>query len=184
MGAPCPFFYYVFCDIIVCMKNKIFVFLLLFLCAPAFAEYDEYGNVVSDFSDAVAENIPQYTDDTNIDWFRFSSGYYQLDESAKNHATGLNPGDWRAFYDETNVLGTSTCNNKNTDGIFIAAEKSGPNCWCKIIATTSDVHKKTPTKWAYRGEFRNAAECANLCTYRCSYNFLGDPDFRAEIFNK
>ena len=164
------------------MNNKIIAFLLMLVCTPVMAVYDEYGNAVPA---VLSDEIPQYVDDTGIDWFRFSSGYYQLDETSKNHATGLNPGDWRAFHgDETNVLGTSTCNEYYTDGVFLAAQTRGPHCWCKIIATTSDIHKTTPTKWVYRGEFRDTAECANLCTYRCSYNFLGDPDFRGEIFNK
>lgn len=177
-----PFFYLFFCDIIQIMKNKIIVMLFALFCMPAMAEYDEYGNAVPT---VLTDKMPQYVDDTGIDWFKFSSGYYQLDESTKNHAAGLNPGDWRAFYrDETNVLGTSTCNEFFQDGLFTEAQIRGPHCWCKIIATTTDIHKKTPTKWVYRGEFRDTTECANLCAYRCSYNFLGDPDFRGEIFNK
>lgn len=152
------------------------------LCVPAFAAIDEYDN--SEMSDADIE-IPQYVDDTNINWTLFGSGYYKLDDSAKNHATGLNIGDWRAFYkDETNVLGTSTCNQYDAEDSFTAGQIRGPHCWCKIIATTKDIKKKTPTKWAYRGEFHNANECGSLCTYRCSYNFLGDPEFRGELFNK
>lgn len=177
------FFYIVFYDIIHGMKNRIFAFLLSVVCLPALAAMDEYENTITPFSTDV--ETPTYVDDTGIDWFVFSSGYYQLDESSKSRATGLNPGDWRVFYqDQYQVLGTSTCNESNSDGVFTAAQKQGPHCWCKVIATTNNIRKTTPTKWAYRGEFRNISECANLCTYRCSYNFLGDPDFRGEIFNK
>lgn len=160
------------------MMKKFFVsFLLLVFCAPIFAsepQIDEYWN------------IPIYADDTNIDWFEFGTGYYQLDGTSQNNAAGLNPGDWRAFNTNgTEVLGTSTCNQYDKDESFMAAaETNGKQCWCKILATTDDIKKKTPTKWIYRGEFRDTAECANLCTYRCSYNFVGDPDFRGEIFNK
>ena len=160
------------------MKNKIFTVLFAIICLPALANDTNFTNYEMD-------DTPEYVDDTGIDWHKFSSGYFELDESSRGHAAGLNPGDWRAFYrDETEVLGTATCNQYTEPGLFTAAEKRGPNCWCKIIATTKDIHKNAPSKWILRGEYENAAECAHMCTYRCSYNFLDDPDFRGEIFNK
>lgn len=165
------------------------------MCAfitPAFAaDYVEYVDVdTMPNPENVAllqnQNAPKYTDDTGIAWREFASGYFELDESAKNHASGLNPGDWRAFNGDTEILGTATCNSheSGTNTYFAAGEKSGLNCWCKIIATSDDVHKSSPSKWVYRGQYNNAGECANLCTYRCSYNFLDDPEFRGEILNK
>ncbi len=158
--------------------NKFIAFLLAVFSVPAMAEVPP---VIID------DNPPPspYVDNTGIDWWKYSNGYYQLDESSRNNASGLNPGDWRAFFgEESEVLGTSTCNKKEEPGIFLAAEKNGPHCWCKIFATSRDIHKSTPTQWVYRGEFESAYECANLCTYRCAYNFLADTDFRAEILNK
>ena len=159
------------------MKKFITPLLFLSVITPLFAgepHMDEYWL------------IPVYDDDTGIDWSNFNTGYYDLDGSTKNNASALNPGDWRVFNDiETEVLGTSTCNqNTPEQTIMNAAEMLGKNCWCKILATTNDIHKTTPTKWIYRGEFKNTAECSKLCTYRCTYNFVGDEDFRGEIFNK
>ncbi len=174
------------------MKNLFTIFLCL-ICMPAFAT-DGYVEYVDVDTNPIPENValleqlnaPGYIDDTGIAWREFSSGYFELDGTAQSHATGLNPGDWHAFNGETQVLGTATCNSysKNTDTYFAAGETRGANCWCKIIATTNNVHKSSPSKWVYRGEYENPGQCANLCTYRCSYNFLDDPEFRGEILNK
>jgi len=173
--------------------NKIFALLLCLTIMPAFAAGDYVEYIDQDPSPSLEnmallenQNAPKYTDDTGIAWREFASGYYELDESSKNHASGLNPGDWRAFNADTEILGAATCNEHdiNTNTLFAAGAKTGKNCWCKIIATTNDVNKSIPSKWVYRGQYNDATECANLCTYRCSYNFLDDPDFRAEILNK
>ena len=159
------------------MKKFFASLLLLVFCTPLFAgepHMDEYWQILV------------YDDDTGIDWSGFNTGYYDLDGSTKNNAAGLNTGDWRVFSGtETEVLGTSTCNNNAEDQTLMnPAEMLGKKCWCKILATTDNIHKTTPTKWIYRGEFKNTAECSKLCTYRCAYNFVGDEFFRGEIFNK
>ena len=172
--------------------NKIFAFLLCLICVPAFALVD-YVEIIDkdplpdpENAALLQDETPKYVDDTGIDWHGFANGYYELDGGAKIRADGLNPGDWHAFNTETEVLGTSTCNSHddNTSTLFASGDVSGKNCWCKIIAVTNDIHKTVPSKWIYRGQYNNGYECANLCAYRCSYNFLDDPDFRGEIFNK
>lgn len=161
--------------------NKIFAVLLSLTCLPVLAndiDTDDFDYDVSDI------DVPQYTDGTGIAWDKFSSGYYDLDGGTKNHAAGLNSGDWRIFYKTQNaILGTSTCNQYSEVGMFSAGEQYGRHCWCKIIAATKDIKKSIPTKWAYRGEFQDVYECSGLCTYRCAHNFLGDIDFRIDILN-
>ena len=157
--------------------KKYLVILSILFCLPGFATttYDDYE-----------PDEPTYVDNTGIEWAKFVPAYYGLNPDFKSNETGLNPGDWRAFsLDETEVFGTSTCNNYDEVQTFMpAAEKRGQHCWCKIIAATRDVKKNTPSKWIYRGEFQNISECSRLCTYRCVYNFLDEPEFRGEIFNK